>query len=640
MTTDLHVLLIEDNEDDALLLLTELRQGGFTVISQRVETAETLKAALASKPWDVIVSDFSLPGFSGLKALSIVKETGIDTPFVLVSGTIGEEIAVDAMKAGAHDYIMKGKLGRLVPAIRRELLDAEVRRGRKRAEEALRKNEEQFRLITENVEDLIAVLDLDGRRVYNSPSYAKILGDPESLRGTDSFGEIHPDDQAGVKKVFAETIRTGAGQRSEYRFVKNDGGIRYIESQGSVIRDSEGKVVNVLVVSRDITEKKKLEQQFLRAQRMESIGTLAGGIAHDLNNVLAPIMLSMQILRRKYKEETDFKLLETIEAAAQRGVGMVKQVLTFARGGVEGQHVSLQVNYLVTEIEKIIKETFPRSIHIGTHFKKGLWPVLGDATQLHQVLMNLCVNARDAMPAGGTLTLELENTTIDEQYARMNAEARAGNYVVLSVSDTGSGIPPEIKEKIFEPFFTTKEIGKGTGLGLSTVLGIIRQHGGFVKVYSEMGRGTKFQIYLPAQESDKAEAREEVRRRDLIHGKGELILVVDDEASIQEITKATLESCGYRTLSAGDGTEAVALYVQHPGEVAVVITDMMMPFMDGPATIQAIRKINPKVKIIATSGIGENEKLMKLGGNGVVFLQKPFTAETLLSELSQIIKKK
>ncbi len=635
---DLQVLMIEDNEDDALLLLTELRQGGFNVVAERVESGERLKAALASREWDVIVSDFSLPSFSGLKALSIVKESGVDTPFILVSGTIGEEVAVDAMKAGAHDYIMKGKLGRLVPAIRRELLDAEVRRGRKAAEEALRKNEEQFRLITENVEDLIAVLDLEGRRVYNSPSYAKILGDPVSLLGTDSFGEIHPDDREGVKRVFDETVRSGIGQRSEYRFLKNDGGIRYIESQGSVIRDSAGKITNVLVVSRDITEKKKLEQQFLRAQRMESIGTLAGGIAHDLNNVLAPIMLSMQILRRKYKEEPDFKLLETIEAAAQRGVGMVKQVLTFARGGVEGQHVSLQVNYLINEIEKIIKETFPRSIRIAIHLPKGLWPVLGDATQLHQVLMNLCVNARDAMPNGGTLTLEMENSRIDEQYARMHTEARAGNYVMLSVSDTGSGIPPEIKDKIFEPFFTTKEIGKGTGLGLSTVQGIIRQHGGFIKVYSETGRGTKFQIYLPAQESDKAEGREEVKRRPLRHGKGELILIVDDEASIQEITKATLESCGYRTLSAGDGTEAVTIYVQHPTEVALVITDMMMPFMDGPATIQAIRKINPTVKIIATSGIGENEKVMKLSGNGVVFLQKPYTAETLLTTLANMLQ--
>src|ERR1041385_710001 len=495
----IRLLQIEDNEDDALLVLNELRRGGFDTIVECIDTAGAMEAALKRHKWDIIISDYSLPRFSGLDALAVLKRHNIDVPFILVSGTIGEVTAVAGMKAGAQDYIMKNNLSRLVPAVERELQEAEVRRQRKQSEEKLRQSEDQFRLIMENVADLIAVLDLKGKRLYNSPSYKNVLGDPEELLGTDSFMEIHPEDRGKVKQIFQETLRTGVGQRTEYRFLLNDKSIRHIESQGSVIRDRNGNVTNVVVVSRDVTERKNLEAQFLRVQRMESIGTLAGGIAHDLNNVLAPIMLSIQILKKRYSIEADQKLLKALESSAKRGIGMVKQVLTFARG-VEGERVPLQIKHLVSEMEKIMRETFPRSIHALTKIAKEPWTISGDATQLHQVLMNLCVNARDAMPNGGTLTIEIENTGIDEQYVRMHPEARPGPYTLLTVHDTGTGMPPEILDKIFEPFFTTKEIGKGTGLGLSTVIGIVKNHRGFINVYSEVGHGTKFHIYLPAQE--------------------------------------------------------------------------------------------------------------------------------------------
>ena len=510
---------------------------------------------------------------------------------------------------------------------------------RKKAEEHIRESEEQFRLIAENVADMIAVLDLDGRRIYNSPSYRSILGDPGSLKGTDGYREIHPDDRERVRHVFEETVKTGVGQRMEYRLMGKDGSERTIDSKGSVIRDGDGKIFRIVVVSRDVTEEKRLAAQFLRAQRMESIGTLAGGIAHDLNNVLAPIMMAIEILKRKVSDEGGQRILTTIETSAKRGADIVRQVLAFGRG-LKGDRILVQLEHVINEVIKIVGETFPKAIEIKTNIPRDLSTVVADPTQMHQVLLNMLVNARDAMPGGGTLTILAENVKLDENYSRMNLEAKPGPYTCIVITDTGTGIPADVREKIFEPFFTTKEIGKGTGLGLSTTLAIVKSHGGFITLYSEMGKGTTFRIYIPATGTTSGEeaAIEEVV---LPEGNDELILLIDDEASIREITKETLEAHGYKVMTACDGAEGVAIFAENKENVKVVITDIMMPVMDGTAAILVLKRIKPDVRIIAASGLTTRRQLTTPSDSNVLaFLPKPYTAEKMLKTLAQVRNEK
>ena len=503
---------------------------------------------------------------------------------------------------------------------------------RVRAEEQLR---EQADLL-DHARDAILVLDVGGRILFWNRGAEEIYGwAAGEVRGRDVrmlFGLAHAQE---IETARQSLLATGEWS-GELRQATQDGREIIVSSHLTLVRGAEGQVKSILAINTDVTARKKLESQFLRAQRMESIGTLAGGIAHDLNNILSPILMAAQLLQARLPDPNVQRLLGLIQESAERGSGMVKQVLTFARG-IEGERIALHPKHIVRETVKILRETLPRSIEVRFRADDEVWPVRGDATQLFQVLMNLSVNARDAMPEGGLLRIEAENVRLDENYARMNLEAKPGLYVLLSVTDTGVGIPPENLGKIFEPFFTTKGPGTGTGLGLSTVVGIVKSHGGFVDVYSEPGRGTQFKVYLPAL----AEAVEPAvaPAPELPAGKGELILVVDDEAPIREVTRETLESYGYRVLTAADGTEAVALFAAHADEVAAVLTDMMMPYMDGPATIRALRKLRPGVKLIASSGLSGDAKLAEATQAGArIVLNKPYTAEKLLKALAELLR--
>jgi CheY-like chemotaxis protein len=377
-----------------------------------------------------------------------------------------------------------------------------------------------------------------------------------------------------------------------------------------------------------------LETQFLRAQRLETVGRLATGIAHDLNNILAPIMMSVNLLKENLADRRCETILDTLRAAVQRGADMVKQILSFTRGQPGGPS-QVQLRLLIMEMARIVSETFPRSIKVHTTTPKDLWLVQADPTQMHQVLMNLCVNARDAMPKGGTLSLHAENVTLAAGASALPADAKPGDYVLLRVTDTGSGIPPEVLQRIWEPFFTLKPAGQGTGLGLSTVLTIIKTHDGFVDVRSEAGRGSCFQIFMPAVRLSRATAVP-APEPPVVPGRGELILVVDDEHAFQEITKAILQKHGFRVLTASDGREGLEVFVRHQGEIELVMTDMVMPALGGAEFIQAMRGLKPDTRVLAVSGLSENDKVAS-NQTGVPFLLKPFTTERLLAAIGQQI---
>ena len=504
---------------------------------------------------------------------------------------------------------------------------------RKRAEERIR---EQAALL-DQAQDAILVRDLDQKILFWNKGAERIYGwTAEEAIGKNAIELLFREPTEQFETAKRAVIEKGEWS-GEVQQLRRGGKEIVVESRWTLVRDDQGRPTSILVINTDITEKKRMETQFLRAQRMESIGTLAGGIAHDLNNVLSPILMAVDMLQMKARDDSSRNWLEVLRTNAERGSNMVRQVLSFARG-VEGERVALQPKHLIKEIVKILRETLPKSVAIKYELAESLWMISADATQVHQVLMNLCVNARDAMPNGGTISLSAQNVTVDENYARMHIEAKAGPFVVITVSDTGVGMSPEVQGRIFEPFFTTKEMSKGTGLGLSTAVTIVKSHGGFINVYSEVGKGTQFALYFPALDlRDSAQA--DAVRVDLPAGNGELILVVDDEEAIRQITRGTLETFGYRVLTAGDGTEAVALYAEQKNDIAAVLTDMVMPFMDGPATIRALQKMNPQVKIIAASGLPASQRSGEDSLQGVqAFLNKPYTAEKLLKALAEVLK--
>jgi len=756
----LRILHLEDNKIDAEFIQETLQRQGFLCTVKVVDNFSAYSDALTTQDPDLILSDFNLPSFDGMSALKLAQQQRPNVPFIFVSGTIGEERAIESLKNGATDYVLKGNLNRLPSVISRALREKEEHARREAAELQVAQSEEKYRTIfeasgtalaligedftiqlvnsiftklsgyskeeiegkrkwtefiaKENLESMKLYLDLRRKEPATAPSMYEfrfihrngelrtilltIAMIPRSMTSVASMIDVTESkrldekirEQAALLDVGSEAImvltmddrvtfwNTGAEQlygwkrdeilekpvspcfpdelwskyedtkrtvlrelewRGEWIRRRRDGAEVIIASRWTLVQDAEQRPKFIYVVDEDITELKKLERQFLRVQRLESIGTLAGGIAHDLNNILGPIMMATAILRRENVDPKTLKLLDTVEASAKRGADMIKQVLTFARG-VEGERVLLQPRHIIREIVSIGKETFPKSIRISESLAKDLRTILGDATQVHQTLMNLFINARDAMPDGGELTITANNVELDERFARRNPLAKAGPYVLLSVRDTGTGIPPEVLDQVFDPFFTTKEYGKGTGLGLSTVLGIVKSHGGFIDIRSEIGKGTEFSVYFPISDTAPQQSPSAPHANFTITGRNELIMVVDDEAAIREVTVTTLEGCGFRVLTAADGDEAVPLFQQRQADISLILTDIMMPGMDGIAMIKEILKIKPDQRFVVMSGLAESGTLNSLDDQQrVVFLQKPFTSDVLLETISEILKR-
>lgn len=681
----MNILIVDDVATNRKLLRVNLEAEGFTAF-EAANGREALDL-LERERIDVVVSDILMPVMDGLQFCMAVRkhERLSTTPFIICTSTLDSAAERDlVMSAGADRFINKPVSMKLLlqhiseltekahhkpvrPPSRLDELDmakeyssalarkleekvADLELSRVRLEQANEELKHQKADLEQSAEclreqaalidfdpDAIVVLDLENRiQFWNKGAERLYSWTADEVRSKTAFEVFYKEVPQQATEAW-KAVRERGGWEGELRHLTRDQRQVTVASHWILLRDEQGRPKSILSISTDITEKKQLEAQFLRVQRMENIGALAGGVAHDLNNVLAPILMSIQLLRMKMPGPEVEKLLNIVESSAKRGTGMVQQILSFARG-TDGEKKAVQVKHLIDDIRNMARDTFPAGIQFHTDLPKDLWMVNADATQLYQVLLNLCVNARDAMPNGGRLTVQAENLVLDESYARMEPGAKAGPYIVLTVTDSGTGMPPEVLKKIFDPFFTTKKAGKGTGLGLSTVLSITKNHNGFVKVHSEVGKGTQFKVQLPATRSAEPEQLKPPTSQ-LPLGQGELVLVIDDEASIREITKVTLEAHNYRVATANDGTEALGVFVQHGMEIQLVVTDLEMPFMDGAATIRALRKLNPQVRIIAVSGsTAHRDKGLQDELPVQAFITKPYTAEQLLRQVHEVLE--
>jgi two-component system cell cycle sensor histidine kinase/response regulator CckA len=615
------ILHLEDNITDRVLIHNWLTGQGIQTEFTSVCNQADFRAALQEKTFDIILSDKGLPGFDGLEALQIANKEYPLIPFVFVTGSIGEEAAIETMRAGATDYVLKDRLSRLVPAIERAIRESKQLSKARESEEKVREQA----TVLDKAQDAIVVTDVADRVLYWNKSAERIYGwSASEVMGRNISNAVLQNEacrEAAKQVLWAHGAWTG-----ELGIINREGCELIVESRRTLVRDEGGRPKSVLIIDTDITEKKQLELKFLRSQRMESIGALAGGIAHDLNNALTPLLISSELLRDCEDRDSRGRFLDVISSGAHRATALVKQILSFARG-TGGQSGPINLGHLIRDIAKMIQDTFPKSIALSVVMdQREMWTVQGDPTQLHQVLLNLCVNARDAMPQGGQLVMSAQNVMLKEK--TLAGHGTPGSYVVISVTDTGGGISPTVLPHIFEPFFTTKIGGKGTGLGLSTVEGIVKHYGGFVEVQTKMGQGTQFDVYLPA--TIGGDVSEETKEQVLPTGHGELILLVEDEEAVRELTKTTLETYGYRVVTAQNGIQGIDRFKELENDIGLVITDTDMPFLDGAGVARAIKELKPKMPVIIASGFTQETEYQGRGDIALVMMEKPYRLDQLL----------
>jgi len=638
MSKPLRVLIVEDSENDALLLVRRLERSGFELTWKRVETVESLRTALVDQTWDIAFSDHSMPRFRGRDALAIVKEQGLDIPFVILSGAISEEEAVAAMQAGAVDYVRKDNLTRLIPVVERELRSAQERRKRQQAEAAQRESQARKSAMLDSALDCIVTIDHEGKLFEWNPAAEKTFG----FRRAEVIGKelaeliippaLRQRHREGLARFLATGQSTILGKRIEMTAVRADG--KEFPVEFSITRvPTEGPPIFTGFI-RDITERKQIEQQLRQLQKMESIGQLAAGVAHDFNNILAVIQGHTDLILGGMVEGNEAKeSLIQVAASAKRAANLTRQLLAFSRKQ-QMQAQDINLNEVVNNMFAMLGRLLGAHIVVQPVPKPNLPAVFGDVGMMEQVLLNLAVNARDAMPRGGQLVIRTARRTIEEIDVQRNPEARSGDFVCLSVGDTGCGIEPEILPRIFEPFFTTKEVGKGTGLGLATVYGIVRQHQGWIEVESQVGRGTRFNVFLPASSRTAGAPREPISSAEA-RGHGETILIAEDELALRRLAARVLRNLGYEVLEAASGMEAIKVWERHGRKVDLLLADLVLPdSMTGRELAKQMQTHESGIKVIYTSGynpeMGETSFVFREGTN---FLQKPYEPRKLANAI-------
>jgi PAS domain S-box-containing protein len=637
MGVPLRLLLVEDNENDAVLVVRELKRGGYDTTYERVYDAASMHAALDRQSWDLVLSDHSMPQFSGRAALDVLRQRDLDVPFIFVSGTIGEDTAVESMRMGAQDYLNKSNLRRLVPAIQRELREAASRRERRRAETALRESEQRFEKVFQASPVGITISTLaEGRYLDVNAAFLRMIGRTrEEVIGRTSFEISFWRDPADRTRVMERLARGGgAAQELELTVQGKDGAIRHVLVALEQVDFSGTPCVVALV--HDISGLKQLEQQLNQAQKMEAVGRLAGGVAHDFNNMLTVITSYGDLLLGDLPAGDSRRAdIEEILKAARGAATLTRQLLAFSRQEVI-QPRPISVNAIVAGTEKMLQRVIGEDIALESELAAEPATVLCDPGQLEQIVMNLVVNARDAMPQGGRVRIVTTNATLDEPMLRDLPLSRPGRYVVLTVTDTGIGMDAATQEHIFEPFFTTKEQGKGTGLGLATVYAVAKQAGGFVGVESAPGEGASFTVFLPA--IDAPATRLEAESTGVLPRGTETVLLVEDATAVRSVIRQVLERLGYTVLDAADGQLALEVAARHHGPIDLVITDIVMPALGGREMAERLRHVRPSIRILYTSGYTD-DAIVRSGvlDAQFAFMQKPFTPEILAAKVREAL---
>lgn len=629
MTVPLKVLIVEDMQDDADLVVAELRRAGFDPTWKRVETESDFLAGIQTRP-DIILSDYSMPRFTGLRAAELLRKSSLDIPFILISGTVGEDVAVDAMKHGATDYLLKDRITRLGSAVEQALAQKQLRDEHRETEEELRWKTAFLEAQVDSSPDGLLVVDSNGKKILQNQRMNEIFDIPQHIAES-------PDDEAQIQFV-ASQMKNPAQFTSRVRHlyahpdeigrdeIELTNGI-ILERYSAPVRGKAGKYYGRIWAFRDITENRRLEEQFRQSQKMEAIGMLSSGIAHDFNNILGIILMQIGLLR----EENDLSQLaehtQEIEKAAQRAADLTRQLLLFSRRQV-AQPRDLDLNELTRNLSKMLRRALSEDIHLQLNYSPVPLIVRADPGMLDQVLLNLSVNARDAMPKGGRLIIDVSTMVFDATNVLQSPRARTGTFACLAVTDSGSGITPDIKPRIFDPFFTTKDVGKGTGLGLATVFGIVQQHKGWIDVHSDVGLGTIFRIYLPLSPSASA-AEHPLAGARSVPGGNETVLVVEDEPQLRALIRQTLSRLGYKVIEAEHGQKALDLWRKNKNEIKLLITDMVMPGgVSGRELARQLLAERPDLKIIYTSGYSpdlfDKDFETREGDN---FLAKPFQVQ-------------